>query len=71
MAKPRRDIDTMNRSLQRASPKEPDVIVDADDPWNLMYTSGTTGKPKGVVRTHEGNLGQYLLSDINMGVRPD
>ena len=57
--------------IAEASPKEPDLIVDADDPWNLMYTSGTTGKPKGVVRTHEGNLGQYLLSDINMGVRPD
>jgi len=46
-------------------------MVDADDPWNLMYTSGTTGKPKGVVRTHEGNLGQYLLSDLCMGIRPD
>ena len=57
--------------IAEGSPKEPDLIIDADDPWNLMYTSGTTGKPKGVVRTHEGNLGQYLLSDINMGVRPD
>lgn len=57
--------------IAEASPEEPDVTVDAADPWNLMYTSGTTGRPKGVVRTHEGNLAQYLLSNINMGVRPD
>jgi fatty-acyl-CoA synthase len=57
--------------IAKAVPGEPDVMVDADDPWNLMYTSGTTGKPKGVVRTHEGNLGQYLLSDLCMGIRPD
>lgn len=57
--------------IAEASPEEPDVAVDAADPWNLMYTSGTTGRPKGVVRTHEGNLAQYLLSNINMGVRPD
>ncbi len=56
--------------IAKASPAEPDVMVDADDAWNLMYTSGTTGKPKGVIRTHEGNLGQYLLSDLGMGVRP-
>lgn len=56
--------------LAQASPEEPEKEVDAADPWTIMYTSGTTGKPKGVVRTHESFIAQYLLNDINVGVRP-
>ena len=56
--------------LAAASPKEPGTVVDAEDPWTFMYTSGTTGKPKGVVRSHESYLAQYYLNNANMGVRP-
>jgi fatty-acyl-CoA synthase len=57
--------------IAEASPQEPDVSVNAGDTWNLMYTSGTTGKPKGVIRTHGGNIAQYVLNAMNMGLRPD
>ncbi|MBW2038170.1 MAG: AMP-binding protein [Deltaproteobacteria bacterium] len=56
--------------LAGGSPEEPDIVVDGEDTWTFMYTSGTTGRPKGVVRTHESYVAQYMLNNINTGVRP-
>lgn len=65
--------------VQSGSPEEPGREVDENDIRLLMYTSGTSGKPKGAVWTHKSSmtpLPDLILAtncgrfDVNMNIIP-
>ena len=53
--------------IAKASDRAPDVAVAADDTWTLMYTSGTTGKPKGAIRSHRAGALLSLTTEVELG----
>ncbi len=70
---PKRDI--WWDDLVRNQPSEQgSAVLDSEDRAFVLYTSGTTGKPKGAVHTHAGCLAQmtkeiYLAFDLQPGDR--
>lgn len=48
-----KNFDAWSSACPDAAPR---VILRDDDPINVIYSSGTTGKPKGIVHTHRRRL---------------
>ncbi len=57
--------------VRAGSARAPAVDVVPLDTWALMYTSGTTGRPKGAIRNHQGSALISLVTALDMGLTRD
>lgn len=57
--------------LGKGSADEPGVPISRDDIFSIFLTSGTTGRPKGAMRTHHHNLTNIMSCAIELGLTYD
>ncbi len=57
--------------IEENESKTPQVELTEDDHYILMYTSGTTGKPKGVLHSHRNMVHHSFLMNLCMGINSE
>jgi len=64
-------VDGFAARRQTMKPFQGRRVWPADQTWYLLYTSGTTGKPKAVIQTYGMAIANYVNISQAMGLRSD
>jgi acyl-CoA synthetase (AMP-forming)/AMP-acid ligase II len=58
-----------NDLIAEGDETEPEMTIIGDDIVNIFLTSGTTGRPKGALRTHRHDVLNMMTSALEQGIR--
>lgn len=64
-------LDILQVAQSDALSTEPQVVVNADDLAQFLYTSGTTGAPKAAMMTHQAFLAEYFACIVELDIQSD
>ncbi len=56
--------------LEKGENVYPSIEVSTEDTWIILYTSGTTGRPKGVIRSHRSYIAFFLINEVEFSYTP-